>query len=45
MKLMVQLQQRRVEEEVDFSSRLDNDFDKTFDYGDTEVNIKARRVY
>ncbi|WP_179339467.1 cytochrome c biogenesis protein CcsA [Winogradskyella ludwigii] len=36
-----QLQQRRVEEEVDFSSRLDNDFDKTFDYGDTEVNIKV----
>jgi len=35
-----QLQQRRIEEEVDFSSRLDNDFDKTFDYGETEVTIK-----
>ncbi|WP_400078442.1 cytochrome c biogenesis protein CcsA [Winogradskyella sp. R77965] len=35
-----QLQQRNIEEEVDFSPRLDNDFDKTFDYGDTQVNIK-----
>lgn len=35
-----QLQQRRIEENVDFSERLDNDFDRTFDYGDTEVTIK-----
>ncbi|MBF8150903.1 cytochrome c biogenesis protein CcsA [Winogradskyella sp. F6397] len=35
-----QLQQRRIEEEVDFSPRLDNEFEKTFDYGDTEVTIK-----
>ena len=35
-----QLQQRNIEEEVDFSPRLDNDFDKTFDYGNAEVNIK-----
>ncbi|SDR88202.1 cytochrome c biogenesis protein CcsA [Winogradskyella sediminis] len=35
-----QLQQRRIEEEVDFSSRLDNEFDKTFQYGDTEVTVK-----
>ncbi|WP_458626041.1 cytochrome c biogenesis protein [Winogradskyella sp. PC D3.3] len=35
-----QLQQRRIEEEVDFSPRLDNKFDKTFDYGDTKVTIK-----
>ena len=35
-----QLQQRRIEEEVDFSPRLDNDFNKTFDYGDKEITIK-----
>ncbi|WP_178984154.1 cytochrome c biogenesis protein CcsA [Winogradskyella helgolandensis] len=35
-----QLQQRRIEEHVDFSPRLDNEFEKTFDYGDTEVTIK-----
>ncbi|MBU2928641.1 cytochrome c biogenesis protein CcsA [Winogradskyella psychrotolerans] len=35
-----QLQQRRIEEHVDFSPRLDNEFDETFDYGDTEVSIK-----
>ena len=35
-----QLQQRRIEEHVDFSPRLDNEFDKTFDYGDTGVTIK-----
>ena len=35
-----QLQQRKIEEEVDFSPRLNNEFDKTFDYGDTEVTIE-----
>ena len=39
-KINGQLQQRRIEEEVDFSPRLDNDFEKTFDYGDTEVTVK-----
>ena len=39
-KINGQLQQRKIEEEVDFSPRLDNDFDKTFDYGGTSVNIK-----
>ncbi|WP_179320336.1 cytochrome c biogenesis protein CcsA [Winogradskyella helgolandensis] len=38
-----QLQQRRIEEHVDFSPRLDNEFEKTFDYGDTEVTIKLEK--
>ncbi|WP_179334618.1 cytochrome c biogenesis protein CcsA [Winogradskyella costae] len=37
-----QLQQRRIEEHVDFSPRLDNEFEKTFDYGDTEVTVKLK---
>ncbi|NRD24178.1 cytochrome c biogenesis protein CcsA [Winogradskyella litoriviva] len=39
-KINGQLQQRRIEEEVDFSPRLDNEFNKTFDYGDEQVNIE-----
>ncbi|RED42861.1 cytochrome c-type biogenesis protein CcsB [Winogradskyella eximia] len=39
-----QLQQRRIEEHVDFSHRLDNSFDKTFDYGDTNVTIKLKEL-
>jgi cytochrome c-type biogenesis protein CcsB len=38
-----QLQQRNIMEEVDFSPRLDNDFDKTYDYGGTEVNFKLKK--
>ncbi|MFK7832609.1 MAG: cytochrome c biogenesis protein CcsA [Winogradskyella sp.] len=37
-----QLQQRRIEEVVDFSSRLDNDFDETFDYGEDNVRIQVK---
>lgn len=43
-KINGQLQQRRIEEEVDFSPRLDNDFNKTFEYGDTEVTIKLEEL-
>ncbi|WP_179352433.1 cytochrome c biogenesis protein CcsA [Winogradskyella vidalii] len=39
-KINGQLQQRKIEEEVDFSPRLDNEFEETFDYGDTDVTIK-----
>ncbi|MBV7267687.1 cytochrome c biogenesis protein CcsA [Winogradskyella luteola] len=42
-KINGQLQQRNIMEVVDFSPRLDNDFDETFDYGDTEVNLKLRK--
>ncbi|QXP79670.1 MULTISPECIES: cytochrome c biogenesis protein CcsA [Winogradskyella] len=35
-----QLQQRRIEEAVDFSPRLNNTFSETFDYGGTEVHIE-----
>lgn len=38
-----QLQQRNIMEEVDFSPRLDNDFEKTYDYGGTEVNFKLNK--
>ncbi|WP_422103931.1 cytochrome c biogenesis protein CcsA [Winogradskyella sp.] len=38
-----QLQQRNIMEEVDFSHRLDNDFDRTYDYGDTKVNVKLKK--
>ncbi|GGI57690.1 cytochrome c biogenesis protein CcsA [Winogradskyella haliclonae] len=41
-KVKGQLQQRNIQEEVDFSPRLDNDFEKTFDYGNTEVTIKLK---
>tara|TARA_R110002049_G_scaffold83389_7_gene212133 strand:+ start:14956 stop:18153 length:3198 start_codon:yes stop_codon:yes gene_type:complete len=43
-KINGELQQRRIEEEVDFSPRLDNDFNRTFDYGDTEVTIKLEEL-
>lgn len=39
-KINGQLQQRRIEEVVDFSPRLTNSFSETFDYGDTEVHIE-----
>jgi len=38
-----QLQQRRIMEEVDFSPRLDNDFNKTLAYGDTDVNFELKK--
>ncbi|MFP4846145.1 cytochrome c biogenesis protein CcsA [Winogradskyella sp. PE311] len=38
-----QLQQRNIMEEVDFSHRLDNDFDKTYTYGDQEVNFRLTK--
>ncbi|EDP70515.1 hypothetical protein FBALC1_07148 [Flavobacteriales bacterium ALC-1] len=38
-----QLQQRNIMEEVDFSPRLENDFNETYDYGDTEVNFKLKK--
>ncbi|SHH68566.1 cytochrome c biogenesis protein CcsA [Winogradskyella jejuensis] len=41
-KVKGQNQQRNVEEEVDFSPRLNNDFNKTYDYGDTEVTIALK---
>lgn len=37
-----QLQQRNIEEVVDFSPRLENDFNKTFDYGNTPVTIQLK---
>ncbi|WP_407556729.1 cytochrome c biogenesis protein CcsA [Winogradskyella sp. 4-2091] len=43
-KINGQLQQRRVEEEVDFSHRLDNSFSETLDYGDTDVTIKLKEL-
>ena len=38
-----QLQQKNIMEEVDFSPRLDNDFERTYDYGGTEVNFKLNK--
>ncbi|MDH7914314.1 cytochrome c biogenesis protein CcsA [Winogradskyella sp. SYSU M77433] len=38
-----QLQQRNVMEEVDFSPRLDNDFERTYDYGDKEITFKLKK--
>ena len=38
-----QLQQKNIMEEVDFSPRLDNDFDKTYKYGDTKINLKLKK--
>ncbi|WP_299127817.1 cytochrome c biogenesis protein CcsA [uncultured Winogradskyella sp.] len=38
-----QLQQRNILEEVDFSPRLDNNFNKTYDYGGTAVNFKLKK--
>ena len=37
-----QLQQRNFEEEVDFSDRLDNDFEERYDYGGTPVTISVK---
>ncbi|WP_299117311.1 cytochrome c biogenesis protein CcsA [uncultured Winogradskyella sp.] len=37
-----QLQQRNFEEEVDFSQRLDNDFEETYDYGGTPITITVK---
>lgn len=42
-KINGELQQRNLMEVVDFSPRLDNDFNKTFGYGDTEVNIQLKK--
>ncbi|MFD1014359.1 cytochrome c biogenesis protein CcsA [Winogradskyella rapida] len=38
-----QLQQRRIEEMVDFSPRLDNSFSEDFDYGGTNVHIELEK--
>ena len=38
-----QRQQKRFSETVDFSERLDNDFEETYQYGDKEVKIKLKR--
>ncbi|WP_138434167.1 cytochrome c biogenesis protein CcsA [Winogradskyella algicola] len=38
-----QLQQRNIMEEVDFSPRLDNDFEKTYDYGNKEITFQLRK--
>ncbi|MGJ8550081.1 cytochrome c biogenesis protein CcsA [Winogradskyella wichelsiae] len=37
-----QLQQRRIEEAVDFSPRLNNTFSETFDYGGVDVHIELK---
>ena len=37
------LQQRRIEEEVDFSERLSNNFKRTLAYGDQEVTLELER--
>jgi len=42
-KINGQLQQRNIEKEVDFSPRLDNDFNEDFSYGDANVNITLKR--
>ncbi|WP_299116270.1 cytochrome c biogenesis protein CcsA [uncultured Winogradskyella sp.] len=42
-KIKGQLQQRNIMEVVDFSPRLDNDFNATYDYGGTEVNLKLKK--
>ena len=38
-----QLQQRNIMEEVDFSHRLDNDFEKSYTYGENVVDIKLKK--
>ena len=38
-----QLQQRNVMEEVDFSHRLNNDFERVYDYGGTEVKFELKK--
>ncbi|GAB4160867.1 MAG: cytochrome c biogenesis protein CcsA [Winogradskyella sp.] len=35
-----QLQQRNIMEEVDFSPRLDNNFERIYDYGDDQITFK-----
>lgn len=42
-KINGQLQQRNIMEEVDFSPRLNNDFERTYDYGDAEVSFKLKK--
>lgn len=42
-KINGQLQQRNIMEEVDFSPRLNNDFEKSFDYGGTDVTLKLTK--
>ncbi len=37
-----QLQQRNIMEEVDFSPRLNNEFEETYNYGGTEVTLKLK---
>jgi cytochrome c-type biogenesis protein CcsB len=41
-KINGQLQQRNFEEEVDFSPRLENDFNETYGYGDKNVTIALK---
>ena len=38
-----QLQQLPIMEEVDFSSRLNNEFERTYNYGGTQVNFKLKK--
>ncbi|WP_411768520.1 cytochrome c biogenesis protein CcsA [Winogradskyella sp. A3E31] len=38
-----QRQQKRFSEKVDFSERLDNDFQKSYEYGEADVEIKLRK--
>jgi len=38
-----QLQQLKILEAVDFSPRLDNDFNETYTYGNTDVNFKLKK--
>ena len=42
-KINGQLQQKNIMEEVDFSPRLNNDFERTYDYGGTEVKFKLKK--
>ena len=42
-KINGQLQQFNIAEEVDFSPRLDNDFNETYKYGNTDVNFKLKK--
>ena len=37
-----QLQQRNIMEAVDFSPRLDNDFERTYDYDNSKITLKLR---
>jgi cytochrome c-type biogenesis protein CcsB len=42
-KINGQLQQKNIMETVDFSPRLNNKFNRTFDYGGTEVNFELKK--